>query len=29
MNPNKLVEKYRRIDENSLDKLKDLERERT
>ena len=29
MNPNKLVEKYRRIDENSLDKLNDLERERT
>ena len=29
MNPNKLVEKYRRIDENSLDKLKDLDRERT
>lgn len=29
MNQNKLVEKYRRIDENSLDKLKDLERERT
>ena len=29
MNPNKLVEKYRRIDEHSLDKLKEFERERS